>query len=233
MSIRLAVLVSGGGTTLSNLLGRIADGRLDASVELVVSSDPNAGALEKARRAGVRAEVVSAQGTDIASFSGAIFDHCRHASADLVVLGGFLKRVRIPADFRGRVLNIHPALIPAFCGAGFYGRRVHEAVLARGVKLSGCTVHFADDEYDHGPIILQRAVPVLEDDTPESLADRVFRAECDALPEAIRLIAKGLVRIEGTRTVVDDDDRPGNAFDVLPVSGSVTFGRSKNRGGTD
>ena len=101
-------------------------------------------------------------------FSRAIFDRCRAAEVDLVVMGGFLKRVTIPEDFANRVTNIHPALIPAFCGHGFYGHRVHEAVLDYGAKLSGCTVHFADNQYDHGPVILQRAVPVLDDDTPES-----------------------------------------------------------------
>ncbi len=117
----------------------------------------------------------------------------------LVVMGGFLKRVTIPEDFTNRVTNIHPALIPAFCGRGYYGHRVHEAVLEYGAKLSGCTVHFADNQYDHGPVILQKAVPVLDDDTPESLAARVFEAECEAYPEALQLIADGRVRVEGRR----------------------------------
>ncbi len=135
-------------------------------------------------------------------FSRAIFDHCRRAKADLVVMGGFLKRITIPEDFAHRVVNIHPALVPAFCGEGFYGHRVHEAVLEYGAKLSGCTVHFADNQYDHGPVILQRAVPVLDDDTPETLAARVFAAECEAYPEAIRLIAAG--RVCGRRPPGED-----------------------------
>ena len=114
-------------------------------------------------------------------------------------MGGFLKRITIPEDFAHRVVNIHPALIPAFCGDGFYGHRVHEAVLEYGAKLSGCTVHFADNQYDHGPVILQRAVPVLDDDTPDTLAARVFAAECAAYPEAIGLIAAGRVAVEGRR----------------------------------
>ena len=114
-------------------------------------------------------------------------------------MGGFLKRVTIPEDFTNRVVNIHPALVPAFCGDGFYGHRVHEAVLEYGAKLSGCTVHFADNQYDHGPVIVQRAVPVLDDDTPETLAARVFEAECEAYPEALRLIAAGRVTVEGRR----------------------------------
>jgi phosphoribosylglycinamide formyltransferase-1 len=112
-------------------------------------------------------------------------------------MGGFLKRLDIPADFANRVVNIHPGLIPAFCGKGFYGHHVHEAVLEYGAKLSGCTVHFADNQYDHGPVILQKAVPVENDDTPETLAARVFEAECEAYPEAIQLIAEGRVKLEG------------------------------------
>ncbi len=114
-------------------------------------------------------------------------------------MGGFLKRLTIPDDFANRVANIHPALVPAFCGDGFYGHRVHEAVLEYGAKLSGCTVHFADNQYDHGPVIVQRAVPVLDDDTPDTLAARVFEAECEAYPEALRLIAAGRVTVEGRR----------------------------------
>jgi phosphoribosylglycinamide formyltransferase 1 len=132
-------------------------------------------------------------------FSQAVFDGLRAAEVDLVVLGGFLARLEIPADFAHRVMNIHPALIPAFCGAGMHGKHVHAAVLARGCTVSGCTVHFCDNEYDHGPIILQRCVPVEFDDTPESLAARVFEEECKAYPEAIRLYAAGRLRIEGTR----------------------------------
>ena len=107
--------------------------------------------------------------------------------------------LKIPDDFSARVVNIHPALIPAFSGNGFHGTRVHEAALARGVKVSGCTVHFVDEEYDHGPIIIQSTVPVLDDDTPEDLADRVFVSECEALPEAIRLFASGQLEIDGSR----------------------------------
>ena len=115
------------------------------------------------------------------------------------MLAGFLARLEIPADFAQRVINIHPALIPAFCGHGMHGRHVHAAVLERGCAVSGCTVHFCDNEYDHGPIILQQCVPVADDDTPETLAARVFEAECTAYPEAIRRFATGRLRIEGRR----------------------------------
>jgi len=116
-------------------------------------------------------------------------------------MAGFLKFVTIPTDFEWRVVNIHPALIPAVCGKGFYGLHVHKAVLDYGAKLSGCTVHFVDNQYDHGPIILQRTVPVLDDDTPESLAARVFEAECEAYPEALRWLASGRLRVEGRRVL--------------------------------
>jgi folate-dependent phosphoribosylglycinamide formyltransferase PurN len=125
-----------------------------------------------------------------AAFSRAVFDRMRAARVELVTLAGFLARVDIPDDFHLRVMNIHPALIPSFCGKGMYGHHVHEAVIARGCKVSGCTVHFADNVYDHGPIISQKCVPVLEGDTPTSLAARVFEAECIAYPEAIRQFAE-------------------------------------------
>jgi formyltetrahydrofolate-dependent phosphoribosylglycinamide formyltransferase len=203
--IRLAVLISGGGTTLQNLLDRIADGRLRARVVLVVASRADAFGLERTRRAGVPTVVVNRKETgSLEAFSGQIFAACRDAGADLVCLGGFLQLVKVPDDFFGRVMNVHPALIPAFCGKGYFGHHVHEAVLAAGAKVSGCTVHFADNQYDHGPIILQRTVPVRDDDTPETLAARVFAEECDAYPEAIRLFAEGRLRVEGRRVRINN-----------------------------
>ena len=197
----MAVLISGGGTTLKNLLAKIAAGQLAASVAVVVSSNPAARGLEFATAADVPAATVDPRSfATPEAFSQAVFDRCRAAQVELVVMGGFLKHVLIPADFENRVVNIHPALIPAFCGQGFYGHHVHEAVLAYGAKLSGCTVHFVDNQYDHGPIIYQSVVPVLDDDTPDSLAARVFAAECEALPYTIGLIAAGKVRVDG-RTV--------------------------------
>ena len=198
--MRLAVLVSGGGTTLQNLLDRCADGRLPAEVVIVIASRADAFALERARKAGIEAVVVDRKDSgSLEEFSRRIFEYCRRANADLVCLAGFLQLVQVPVDYLGRVMNIHPALIPAFCGKGYYGHRVHEAVLASGAKVSGCTVHFADNEYDHGPIIVQRTVPVLDDDTAETLAQRVFVEECEAYPEAIRLFAESRLRIEGKR----------------------------------
>jgi formyltetrahydrofolate-dependent phosphoribosylglycinamide formyltransferase len=199
-SYRIAVLISGGGTTLRNFLEKIAAGRLPVEIGLVISSSPTARGLQFAADAGIPSAIVERKAfASQDDFSREIFDRCRRAGVDLVAMAGFLKRVTIPADFAGRVVNIHPALVPAFCGEGFYGHRVHEAVLEYGAKLSGCTVHFADNQYDHGPVILQRAVPVLDDDTPETLAARVFEAECEAYPEALRLLAAGRVTIEGRR----------------------------------
>lgn len=199
MSLRIAVLVSGGGTTLQNLIDRIGAGELDAAIEIVIASKPGVGALRRAEAAGIPHQVVLYASKDVEAASREIFDVCREKQVDLVVLGGFLQLIQIPPDFTHRVINIHPALIPSFCGRGYYGERVHRAVLERGAKVSGCTVHFADNEYDHGPIILQRAVDVLEDDTPDSLAARVFAAECEALPEAIRLFGQGRLTVEGRR----------------------------------
>jgi formyltetrahydrofolate-dependent phosphoribosylglycinamide formyltransferase len=200
MKLHLAVLVSGGGTTLQNLIECIAAGQLQAEIVLVVSNNPEAYALVRAQRAGLPTAVVRRK--DCSSrdeFSQRIFDLCRACGADLVCMAGFLQLLTIPEDFQLRVMNIHPSLIPAFCGKGFYGHHVHEAVLEAGVKITGCTVHFADNQYDHGPIILQRAVPVLDDDTPESLAQRVFEAEKEAYPEAIRLFAQGRLVVTGRR----------------------------------
>jgi phosphoribosylglycinamide formyltransferase-1 len=203
--LRLAVLISGGGTTLQNLLTKIAAGELDAQVVTVVSSNAEARGLEFARAAGVPSVVVErGDHRDVAAFSDAIFSHVRAAEPHLVAMGGFLKLVRIPADFQGRVMNIHPALIPAFCGRGFYGHHVHQAVLDHGCKTTGCTVHFVDQEYDHGPIILQAPVGVRDDDTAETLAARVFAAECELYPQAIRLFAEGRLRVEGRRVSVTE-----------------------------
>jgi formyltetrahydrofolate-dependent phosphoribosylglycinamide formyltransferase len=199
--IRLVVLISGGGTTLLNLRDRIESGSLDAEIPLVISNRPTAAGIERARNRGL--DVVLCKGKDYPTpeaHSEAVFQLCRERRADLVICAGYLSLLVVPEDFRERVLNIHPSLIPAFCGRGFYGHHVHEAAIARGVKLSGCTVHFVDNEYDHGPIILQQAVPVLDSDSPDSLAARVFEAECRIYPEAIRLVASGKIVVADRRT---------------------------------
>jgi formyltetrahydrofolate-dependent phosphoribosylglycinamide formyltransferase len=182
------------------LLKRKERGQLNAEFPLVIASRPDCRGLEIARGAGIRAETVSRKDfTNVEEFSARNFSMLRAAEVDLVILAGFLCLIRVPPDFENRVINIHPALIPSFCGKSLYGRKVHEAVLARGCKVSGCTVHFADNLYDHGPIIVQKTVPVLEDDTPETLGARVFEAECEAFPQAIRLFAEARLVVSQSR----------------------------------
>jgi phosphoribosylglycinamide formyltransferase 1 len=197
--IRIAACVSGGGTTLQNLIDQIAARRLRANIVQVVASRPRIGAIPRAEAARIPLALADRGSNSLSAFSASVFQPIRRQGADLVVLGGFLSLIEIPEDYRWRVINIHPALIPSFCGKGYHGKAVHQAALDYGVKVSGCTVHFADDAYDNGPIILQRALPVLEDDTAESLAERVFQAECQLLPEAITLYAQGRLKIEGRR----------------------------------
>ena len=188
----IAVLISGGGTTLRNLIEKIGAGTLPVEIRLVISSNPEARGLAYAREAGIPAIVVEKKKQPSEeAFSEAIFGPCRAAGVKYVVMGGFLKHVLIPPDFENRVVNIHPALLPAFGGKGMYGLHVHEAVLASGATTSGCSVHFVDNEYDHGPVILQREVPVLSGDTPQTLQARVFAAECEVYPEALSLLAAG------------------------------------------
>ena len=188
----IAVLISGGGTTLRNLIERIKAGALPVEIRLVISSSSQAGGIQYATAADIPTMIVEKKkSVSDEEFSEAIFGPCRAAGVQYVVMGGFLKHVLIPPDFQNRVLNIHPALLPAFGGKGMYGLRVHEAVLAAGEKVSGCTVHFVDNEYDHGPIILQRQVEVGDGDSPETLQARVFAAECEAYPDALRQLSAG------------------------------------------
>ena len=199
----IAVLISGGGSTLRNLIECVERGTLAVDIRIVVCSNPAAGGIQFAAAAGIPVHVVRRhQCASAEVFRDAIFGICREAGVQLVVMGGFLQHVLIPADFAGRVLNIHPSLIPRFCGRGFYGLRVHQAVLAAGVPTTGCTVHVVDDEYDHGPIVLQREVAVDPGDTPETLAARVFAVECEALPAAISLFAEGRVQVHDHQVVV-------------------------------
>ncbi|MFA9477802.1 phosphoribosylglycinamide formyltransferase [Phycisphaerales bacterium AB-hyl4] len=200
-TIRLAVLISGGGTTMQNLADLINVGQLNARISVVISSNDKAKGLERANNLKLPSFVVPRKGYDSPEeFSDHVFSLIRDAKADLVCLAGFLSLLHIPDDYQHRVINIHPALLPAFGGQGMYGQHVHQAVLDTGCKVTGCTVHFADNEYDRGPILIQRTCPVEDDDTPETLAGRVAEQEKLAYPEAIRLIAEGRVTIEGRRT---------------------------------
>ena len=178
--IELAVLLSGSGRTLDNFHARIQDGTLAARIRVVVSNNERALGLEKAKKYGYPAF--------FAPNDAAINDMLAGYDIDLVALAGYLKLYTPPPHLAKRVLNIHPALIPAFCGPGFYGHHVHEAVKARGCTVSGCTVHFADEHYDAGPIVLQRCVPLDENDNADDIAARVFAAECEAYPAAINLV---------------------------------------------
>ena len=189
--VRLAVLISGGGTTLDNLVARIGDGRLrGVQIRLVISSRSNVRGVEIARAAGLPLAVIRRRDyPSDEAFSVALTAALDRAGVDLVVLAGFLCFWQVPPRYQGRVLNIHPALLPRFGGKGFYGHRVHEAVLAAGATESGCTVHLVDNEYDHGPIVGQSRVPVRPDDTPESLAERVGAAERELYPRVIQEVA--------------------------------------------
>ncbi len=198
--LRIAVLVSGGGTNLQAVIDAIGDGRItDAEIVRVISNKKDAYALTRAFKAGIESVVVSrGDHKDKAAFEAALIDAVDEAKADLIVLAGFL--VVLPKEltdrYPHRIINIHPSLIPSFCGKGFYGLKVHEEVLARGVKVTGATVHFVDSGCDTGPIILQKAVYVEQGDTPEVLQRRVMeQAEWQIMPEAINLIAHNRVRV--------------------------------------
>ncbi len=198
--LRIAVLLSGTGTSLSNLCERIDAGEVPAEVALVIASKAKAGGLERARRRGIPAVAIPRrEHPDVTRFNDAIHAELERHDVELVAMLGFLSRFETRGRFSGRVINVHPALIPAFSGKGYYGHRVHEAVLESGVKITGATVHFADDEYDHGPIILQEALAVEDDDTPDSLAARVQAIERRLVPEAIRLLAEGRLAVDGRR----------------------------------
>lgn len=200
--VRLGVLISGGGTTLANFLEAISSGQLEAEIAVVIASRPNCGGVQRAEEHGLPCVVHSRREyAEVETFSEAVFETLREQKVELVLLAGFLSLVRIPEDFGGRVLNIHPSLIPAFCGKGWFGHHVHEGVLARGAQFSGCTVHLADNEYDHGPIVLQDVVPVHDEDTAATLAARVFEAECRAYPEAVRRYISGELTRRGNRIV--------------------------------
>jgi phosphoribosylglycinamide formyltransferase-1 len=210
--LKLAVLISGFGRTLKNFIDFASEGELPVDICLVVSSTPTATGLEHAASAGIPTRVISradfaAGSTGDVPFGNAIFAACRDAGVDYVAMAGFLKLAPVPPDFAGRVLNIHPALIPSFCGPGMYGHHVHQAVLDAGVRVTGVTVHFVDNQYDHGPIIWQQPVPVFDDDTADTLAKRVFECEKEAYPHVLKLLAAGRVALEDGRVKLKKSDR--------------------------
>jgi formyltetrahydrofolate-dependent phosphoribosylglycinamide formyltransferase len=202
--VRLGVLISGGGTTLMNILEYIKLGRLNAEVALVISSRSTVAGVEKAKKAGLDVEIIRRNDyPDIDQFSKRIEEQLVAANVDLVIQGGWLCLWKIPARYENCVMNIHPALLPSFGGEGMWGHHVHEAVLAAGCKVSGCTVHFCTNEYDKGPIIVQRCCQVQEGDTPETLAARVFEQECIAYPQAIKLSAEGKLLVEDGKVSIE------------------------------
>jgi phosphoribosylglycinamide formyltransferase-1 len=206
--LRIAVLLSGSGTSLENLFERI-DAGLPAEVVCVIASKKGAFGLERAEKRGVPAIAVPRRDhPNVSAFNDALHQVLDPVDPDLICLLGFLSPFELRGRYEGRVLNVHPALIPAFSGQGFYGHHVHEAVLEAGVKLTGATVHFASDAYDEGPIILQGTVPVEDEDSVETLSARVQALERELVPEAIRLIAEGRVAIEGGRTWIAAEPPP-------------------------
>ena len=207
--LRIAVCVSGGGTNLQAIIDSVADGRItNAEIVRVISNKPGVKALDRAERAGIPSVVVSKKDfSDKDAFNKALISAVDEAKPDLIVLAGFL--VVLPEEltekYTNKIINVHPSLIPSFCGVGFYGLKVHEEALKRGVKVTGATVHFVDAGCDSGPIIMQKAVEVQPDDTPESLQLRVMeQAEWIIMPKAIDLIANGKVTVEGRKVKVED-----------------------------
>lgn len=204
--IKLGVMLSGTGRTLQNLIDLIAAGELDATVSVVVASRPDLVGSERATKANIMNFVVDRRSiSDRAEFSRKVFALMDDAGVDLVCMAGWLSLIDIPKAYEGRVINIHPSLLPSFGGEGLYGSRVHQTVIDHGVKVSGCTVHFVDAEYDNGPIILQRACPVLESDDAHALADRVFEEEKLAYPQAIRLYQQGRLKVDGRRVRISGE----------------------------
>ncbi|MCB1217139.1 phosphoribosylglycinamide formyltransferase [bacterium] len=196
--LRLAVLISGGGSTLRNILERIGEGRLNAEVVGVVASR-DCGGLQHAADFNVPSAIVErGQPFDAADFAARITAQLEQWQPGLIIFGGFLSLYLLPEQYRGRAINTHPALLPAFGGQGMYGDRVHQAVLDSGTRVTGCTVHLVDDEYDHGGIVLQKVVPVLPGDTVSSLGERVRLAERELLPLVISLWAEGRISVDGS-----------------------------------
>ena len=212
--MRLAVFASGGGTNFQALLDAIDRGTLPAKPVCCVSNTPNAGALDRAKRSDVPTAVVPpSEYDDPASFGNALLDVLGHHDVSFVALAGYM--IKVPRNvvdaYRGRMTNVHPALLPAFGGQGMYGMNVHEAVIEYGAHWSGVTVHLVDEEYDHGPVVLQEPVPVYPDDTPQTLADRVKEVEHRLYPEALRLFAQDRVHLDGRTVHIDDYDRTPSA----------------------
>lgn len=206
--IKLGVLVSGGGTNLQAIIDSIEQGKIKGEISVVISSNERTYALKRAEKHGIPGIYINRNDFQTQQeYEEYMTKTLKTYNVDLVLLAGFMK-VLSPifiAEFKNRIMNIHPALIPAFCGMGFYGSRVHKAVLDYGVKVTGATVHFVDEGADTGPIILQEVVPVLDDDTIDSLAARVLEVEHKIFPEAVRLFSEGKLLLKGRRVLIKND----------------------------
>ncbi len=201
--IRLGVLISGSGRTMMNILNHIKSKTLNAEIALVISSRSTVSGIEKAKSAKLPVKIIRTKDhPDIDNFSNTLEQALTEANVDLVIQGGWLCLWKIPKTFENKVMNIHPALLPSFGGKGMWGHHVHEAVLSTGCKVSGCTVHFCNNKYDAGPIIIQRCCPVAEDDTPDTLASRVFEQECIAYPQAIRLFIEKRLKVTNNKVSI-------------------------------
>lgn len=202
-NLRLGVLLSGGGRTMVNIAAKITQGTLDAQIVTVISSRSTVAGVERARQLGLEPHIVRKKDLpDLDDFSNRLVEILDAAHVDLVVQCGWLCLWKLPDHYHHKVMNIHPALLPAFGGQGMWGHHVHQAVLAAGCKVTGCTVHFVTNEYDAGPIIVQRPCAVLDDDDPDSLADRVFLQECLAYPQAISLFAQNRLAVRDGRVYI-------------------------------
>ncbi|MGE0193972.1 MAG: phosphoribosylglycinamide formyltransferase [Planctomycetota bacterium] len=207
---RIAFLLSGSGSTLANLLAAVDEGRVHGTIVAAVADRRSATGLDHARRAGVPALLVPRREHRGTAYTEALLAALAPHRPDWIVLGGFLTCFPLPPAWAGRVVNVHPSLLPAFGGRGCYGHHVHEMVIERGCRVSGCTVHLVDDVVDGGPIVEQVAVPVLHDDTPQTLAARVQAAEREVYPRVLDKLVRGVWRYEGGRVVRDDESsRPG------------------------
>ncbi len=210
--LKIAVLASGEGTNLQAIIDAIKEGKLKAEIRAVISNNTGSGALRRARKEGLFGLHLShRQFASPEEFEGKLLQVLQEREVKLVCLAGYMKILspKVIGAYRNRILNIHPALLPSFGGKGMYGQRVHQAVIEYGVKLTGVTVHIVDEQYDHGPIVLQRAVPVLENDDAESLSQRVLEVEHKLYPEAIELFAQGRIKVEGRRVRIGGRPNPG------------------------
>ncbi len=207
--MNIAVFASGRGSNLMAILNAIKEGKLKAKISVVISNNSNAGALEIARANGIDALHISRKqfSTD-EEYVQKILNELKSRNIELIVLAGYMKKIpnEIIKEYPNRILNIHPALLPSFGGKGMYGLNVHKAVIESGVKITGVTVHIVDEEYDHGPIVMQRAVEVKDDDTPETLAERVLKVEHEIYPQVIKLFVEGKVKVSGRKVIIQNED---------------------------